>query len=222
MADFDWPAGPGDADQLLVSGPCRGEAQVVGQFQLALGVAGQRASHQQVTGPARRLAVAFRHGGGRPVEDAGPLGPVPAAAALPCLVRGVRGEDVGAGRPGVTPDGLVTGHGDDVAGAALLQPVPELPVPAVGLISGHPRGRDARVQGPAQHQPGELGLGGELHVIRDARLAAAAPVTGPRLRQVQLAVDQGAALARGVGAEHAQLAVLHPPGRARVLPLYPR
>ena len=105
------------------------------------------------------------------------------------------GQDVGAGGPGVARDGLAAGHGDDVADAALLQPVPELPVPAVGLIRGHPRGRDAGVQRPAQHQPGELGLGGELHVVGDARLAAAVPVIGPRLGQVQLPVDQRAPLA---------------------------
>ena len=97
------------------------------------------AADQQVAGPARRLAAAVGQRGGRPVEDAGPLGPLPAAAALPRLARGIRGEDVGAGGTGVTPDGLVSGHGDDVADAALLQPVPELPVPAVGrhAAGGH-------------------------------------------------------------------------------------
>ena len=45
-----------------------------------------------------------------------------------------------------------------LAGAALLQPAPEAAVFAVGLVRGHPGSRDAGVQRPFQHHPGELGL----------------------------------------------------------------
>jgi hypothetical protein len=109
--------------------------------------------------------------GGRPVEDPRPLGAVSAAAALPRLVGGVRGQYVGAGLAGVARDGLALGDGGDVADTALLLPVPEAAVLAVGLVRGHPGGRDARVQCPAQHQPGKIGLGGELHVVGDARIS---------------------------------------------------
>ena len=176
---LDGPAGPGDPDQLLVFGPGRGRAQVVGQLRLALGVRGQRAADQQVAGPARRLGAVFGQGGGRPVVDPGAFGAVSAAAALPCLARGVRGQHVGAGLPGVAGDGLALGDGDDVADPALLQPAPELPVLAVGLVRGHPGRGHSRVQRPAQHREGKVGLGGELHVVRDARLPAAVPVVRP-------------------------------------------
>ena len=93
-AFLDGPARAGHADELLVGGPVRGAAQIVGQLQLALAVAGQRAADQQVPGPAgRRGALVAGQGGGRPVEQARPFGAVPAAAALPCLVRGVRGSE---------------------------------------------------------------------------------------------------------------------------------
>jgi site-specific DNA recombinase len=216
------PAGPGHPDQVLIGRPGGRAAQVAGQLVLPFGVARDGAADQQPAGPAGRGGVFMAGQGGHcPVEDPGAFGALAAAAPLPCLGRGVRGQDVRAGGAGAAGDGLVAGHRDDVADPALLQPGPELAVLAVGLIGGHPRGRDAGIQGPGQHRAGELGLGGERHVIRDGRLAAAVPVRDPRFRQVQLPVDQGAALAGGIGAEHAQLAVLHPARRAGVLPLHP-
>src|SRR5262249_12439029 len=119
------PAGPGDPDQLLVLGPGRGGAQVIGERPLALGIRGEGAADQQEPLPAGRLGPVFGQGGSRPVADPGAFGPVPAAAALPCLARGVRGQHVGTGLPGVPGDGLALGDGDNVAGAALLQPAPE-------------------------------------------------------------------------------------------------
>ena len=85
---LDGPAGPGDPDQLLVFGPGRGGAQVVGQFQLAFAVAGRRAADQQVPGPAGRFGAVFGQGGGCPVVDPGSFGSVSAAAALPRLCPG--------------------------------------------------------------------------------------------------------------------------------------
>ena len=216
------PAGSSDADEVLIGRSRGGAAQVIGEFELAPGVAGERAADQQVPGPPGRCgAVVIGHGGGRPVIQAGAFGAVAAAAALPGLRRGVRGQDIGAGGAGAAGDGLVAGDGDDVADPAGLQPGPELMILAVGLIGGHPRSGNAGVQRPAQHRPGELGLGSELDVRRDARLTAAVPVRDPRFRQIQLAVDQRPALAAGIRAEHAQLAVLHPAGRTGVLPLHP-
>jgi hypothetical protein len=62
----------------------------------------------------------------------------------------------------------------------------------------------------AQHHLEKLGFGSELHVTGHASLTAAVPVLSPGVRQVQLPVDQCAAPAGGLGAEHGQLAVLHP------------
>jgi len=55
----------------------------------------------------------------------------------------------------------------------------------------------------------------------DAGLVAAWPILGPALGQVQLPVDESVPVSAGVGQEHADLTVLDPPGRARVLPLDP-
>jgi site-specific DNA recombinase len=219
---LDRPARPGHPDQLLIRGSRRGAAQVVGQLMLALGVARQRAAGQQPPRPARRGGVLRAgQGGSRPVEDPGALGALAAAAALPRLLRCVRGEHVGAGGTGAAGNDLVAGHGDDIADSPLLQPGPELDVLAVRLIGGHPGGGDAGVQRPGQHLPGQVRLGGEHCFIGHRCLAAAVLVTDPRFRQVQLPVDQGPAPAGDVGAEHAQLAVLHPARGAGVLPLHP-
>src|SRR5215469_13705916 len=219
---LDCPAGSGDPDQVLVGPAVEGKAQVVGEFVLAFAVAGERAADQQVPGPSRPGATLVGWQGGHcPVEDPRAPGAVAAAAPLPRLGRGVRGQDIGPGDAGAAGDGLVAGHRHDVADPALFQPGTELAVLAVGLIGGHPRGRDPGIQRPAQHRAGQLGLGGELRLRRDGRRTAPVPVSQPGFRQVQLAVDQGAPLAAGISAEHAQLAVLHPPGRAGVLPLDP-
>jgi hypothetical protein len=177
---------------------------------------------QQVPGPSRRGAVlTVGQRGGRPVEDPEALGALAAAAAFPCLLRSVSCQDIRAGAAGIGGDGLAAGHGDDIADPALLQPSPELLVPAIGLIRGRPCRRNAAIERAGEHLPGKLGLGGELHVVGHCCLAAAVPVSDPRLRQVQLAVDQRTSLAGGIRAEHAQLAVLDPARGTRVLPLHP-
>jgi hypothetical protein len=104
---------------------------------------------------------------------------------------------------------------------ALLQPAPQPAIATVDLIGGHPAARHASVQGPLQHHPSKLRLGVKLHVFGDASHPAALPVSGPALGQVQLPIDQGMPAGAGVGQEHPDLAVLDPPGRARVLALHP-
>jgi hypothetical protein len=62
---------------------------------------------------------------------------------------------------------------------------------AVHLIGGHPAEGDAGQERTLDHPLSELGLGGEGHVIGDARLAAALPIGAPGVfGQVELAVDQ--------------------------------
>ena len=101
----------------------------------------------------------------------------------------------------------------------LLQPAPQPAIAAIDRIGGHPGDRHPGVQGPLQHPAGQLRLGVELDLVRDPGLAAAPPVVGPALGQVQLPVHQRMPVAAGVGQEHADLAVLDPPGRARILAL---
>jgi site-specific DNA recombinase len=174
---LDRPPRPGHPDQLLVAGAGGSAAQVIGQLKLTPGVTRQRAAHQQPPGPARRGGVLVaRQRGGRPVKQARALGPRPAAAPFPRLLRG---EHVGAGGAGTAGNDLVARHGDDVADPPLLEPGPELVILAICLIRGHPGGGHPGVQRPAQHRPGQISLGGELHVIRDRRLAAVTPVSDP-------------------------------------------
>ena len=104
---------------------------------------------------------------------------------------------------------------------ALLQPAPQPAIAAIDLIAGHPAARHPGVQDPLQHRPGGLRLGLELHSIRDGGLPAAHPVADPALGQVQLPVNQRMPVTAGVGQEHPELAVLDPPGRARILALHP-
>ena len=54
------------------------------------------------------------------------------------------------------------------------------------------------------------------------RLGPARRIPGPVLGQIEGPVNQGAAMRAGVAEKHTDLAVLDPPRRARVLPLYPR
>jgi hypothetical protein len=97
----------------------------------------------------------------------------------------------------------------------VVQPRTQRRVLAVDLIGGHPAERHPRRQGALDHLPGQLGLGSELAVTGNSSLAAAIPVGRPRLRQIQLPVDQRPATAGNrIGQEHPELA-----GRAvRALP----
>ena len=219
---LDRPAGPGDADQLLVGGAGRGAAQVVGQLQLALGVAGQRAADQQVAGPAGRLGAVCGQGGGRPVVDPGAFGAVAAAAALPCLAGGVRGQDVGAGGPGVAGGrpGCWPRRRRSRPGAAPARPGTCRPC------------RRPRPRSPTR--PGTPASSARPSISRaSSGLVANCTSSGTpasRQRSRSSVHDFGRYSSRsisarpfgdGVGQEHAQLAVLDPPGGARVLPLHP-
>ena len=77
MVHFDCPAGSGYPDQVLIGGSGGGAAQVIGQLELALGVAGQRAADQQVPGPSWRGAVLIAgQRGDRPKSPGSGLIPV--------------------------------------------------------------------------------------------------------------------------------------------------
>jgi hypothetical protein len=116
---------------------------------------------------------------------------------------------------------LVAVDRQHVGHVAFLQPAPQPAIAAVDLISSHPGDSDLGVQCPRQHPAGQLRLGVELDTVADAGLLAAWPVLGPALRQVQLPVHQPVPTQAGIGHKHADLAVLDPRGRARVLPLDP-
>lgn len=92
-------------------------------------------------------------------------------------------------------------HGDDVADAELFEQAAERPVLAVGLVRGHPRGRQACGQAAGHDRAGEFALGREPPVVGDLRRPASLAVLRPGLGQVELAVDQRASAFGGVGGE---------------------
>jgi len=91
---------------------------------------------------------------------------------------------------------------------------------AVCLVGGDPPFRHLDLHRRGDHFGGQVGLGGELNLDRYPGGSAPIRVVGPRRRQVDPAVDQRVPTGRSVGKEHPDLAVLDPPGRARVLPLH--
>ena len=88
------------------------------------------------------------------------------------------------------------------------------PIDAVGRDPGerHPR-RDRTLD----HPDGERGLGREARAVRHMRRGHPGGVVRPGLRQIQRPVDEGVAVARHIGGEHADLAIGDLAGRARVL-----
>jgi hypothetical protein len=103
---------------------------------------------------------------------------------------------------------------------ALLQPAAQPSSTAIDLVAGHPGHRDLGVQRPLQQHPGQPRLGAEADRIGDGRLPAARPI----LSQPSAGTAPGRS-AHAPGGWHRpgtpQLAVLDPPGRARILPLDP-
>jgi len=102
------------------------------------------------------------------------------------------------------------------------QPVAQARVLPERLVRGEPAARQpAGAVDAFEHAHDQLGLGGELGLVRDPRRRAPLGVLGPRGGQVELAVDQRVPARRGVGQEHPQLTVVDLPGGAGVLPLHP-
>ena len=135
----------------------------------------------------------------RPAGVDGQPGPVVEAVALGALAGGVALPGA-AGQTGGELAGLAgTRGGGHPVGGGHRQHVPHLTafqvsaqawVGAVHLIAGDPGGRRPRLQRAADHAPGQLRLGREYCLPRDARRRAPRRVSSPRPGQVQLPVDQ--------------------------------
>ncbi len=102
-----------------------------------------------------------------------------------------------------------------------LRPAPDSVVGPIHAVTDHPGEGHARSMSPLQHRQAQLRLGRERDRLGHARLSALVRVIGPLLGQVERTIEQGVAVAAGVAEEDADLAVLDPPRRARVLPLHP-
>ena len=161
---LDRPAGPGDPDQFLVCRCLRGRTQVVGKFQLAPAVRGERPPDQQVAGPSGRFGAVSGQGGGGPVEDPGPFGAVPAATPLPRLA----GACAASTSAREVPASPVTAW---LLGTATTQPArrcssqSRTPRPC---RRPHPRSPTRRTPASSARPSisrASSGLGGELHVV---------------------------------------------------------
>jgi site-specific DNA recombinase len=212
------PARPRHPHQLGQGGAGRAEAGIEGQLPV-----GQPPPDQQPEPPARPAGPGQRDPG--PVVDPGALGAIPGAQPAPGAGGQVgdqlAGWDLGgtllAGRP-QRLGGLDRQH---IGDTPLLQEGAQARVAAVDLIGGHPPGRHARLQRALQHRLGQLRLGRKADPLGHVRLRTAPGVGDPLLGQVQLPVHQRPTLSAGIGEEHADLAVLDPPGGARILALHP-
>ena len=97
---------------------------------------------------------------------------------------------------------------------------PQPRVGAVDFIAGHPRGRYVCLDRAVDQRRGKPRLGGKAPVLlRDSRLIAAIGILGPRLGQVERAVDQGVPTWGGIGQINRALGVLDAARGARVLAL---
>jgi hypothetical protein len=86
------------------------------------------------------------------------LRPVRAAQPLPSGRGHQGGQLIRALGACASSDHLAAGHRQHVAGLLPFQPSAQLRVPAVHLITGHPRERDSRLHGTLEHLPGSSGL----------------------------------------------------------------
>src|SRR3990167_2919917 len=106
------------------------------------------------------------------------------------------------GQPDLGADGQL----QDVALPEFVQPVVQRRALPELLVSGEPGMRDPFDPGVANHLEGELPIGTEDDVVRDARGSAARPVRGPGLRKVEAPVEErmpGRAGVRQVAPGHA-------------------
>jgi hypothetical protein len=105
--------------------------------------------------------------------------------------------------------------GEDVAGAAGFEHLAQFAAAPVDLVARGPGRGEPGVQGAFSLRLGELGLGGEC--VIDGEPGPRHPLTigEPLLLHVQLPVDQGVALRRGVGRIDRNDGVLDAPRRCR-------
>jgi hypothetical protein len=205
------PPRPGDLDQ---DGQ-RDLAGAVAAVERQLPGAAAAADQQPVAaGPA---GVSGQPG---PVVVAVPLGALARGVALPGPAGQAGGELAGLAGARAGGDLAGGGHRQHVTGLAAFQVSAQARVGAVHLIAGDPGRRGARIQGPADHGPGQPGLGREHRPFGDARRGAPGLITGPGPGQVQFPVDQRVPAPARVAEEHRDLAVLHPPRGAGVLALH--
>jgi hypothetical protein len=147
---------------------------------------------------------------------------LPAPAERFCQARWGqhRGQLVDPDRPGGGGDATVRRDLQHVTQAVAADAGPQPRVGAVNLVPGDPAGRNSSLDGPGDHVARQGGFRRELDAGRDAGGGAAVRVLGPRLRQVQRAVEKRVSPRGGGGQIDRHLSILDPTGGAGVLPLH--
>lgn len=112
---------------------------------------------------------------------------------------------------------MVRACGQDISLAAIFEHAPDLGISTVKRIGKHPGARQAGIQRPRDHVPRHRRLGGKGDIARNMRLVAPHLVRSPVFGQIELTVDQSMTKAAGIAGEDADLAVLDPSSRPRIL-----
>jgi len=142
------------------------------------------------------VAGHFQH---RPVVVAGAFGPVPGAHPLPGAggdQPGGRGGGHGMARAG--GEMMVGADRQHIAHAELADAAAQLAA-AIHFVSGREGGTDPGRVRAFQQLTGQLRLGGERHLLRDAGQLAVFLIVGAPLGQVQRAAGQRVTAAGGIG-----------------------
>jgi hypothetical protein len=152
-----------------------------------------------------------------PIAEPRSLTPRTTRERAPRLSRQCGDEGIGPLLLALVPDGVAAGDGQDIRMVRPLQPAPEIGVSAVDFIAGHPGGRHRGGKRSRQHAESERRLGGKVNLLRHPGCSPWRGIVCPLLRQVQLAVEEGASLGARLAQEDPELAVLPP-----AVPLYCR
>ena len=207
MADFYWPPAACDGDEVRQG---RGTAfRCPAQVERVLVFVPVREPADQQELPRVRGARQC------PVAVAGAFRPVPARPLLEHRIPdSLVSADDGAGGEG---DPVVARDDDDVGQRQRPQRLPELPAPAVHLVSGGPGDPQ-----PGRHQPFHLRdrqvrLRGERQRLRDPGLPPARRIRRPAPGHVHVEVGPGLPERGDQRREHPGHAVLHLPGDPGVL-----
>jgi hypothetical protein len=142
---------------------------------------------------------------------------------VPAAGRHGGGDVIGAQPAPAAGEGrypVVAGDRQHIAQAQLGDPGAEGAVVTVELVTGRPGSGHPRCYRIGDHVQGQLRLGREPHLRRDAGRCAPLRVIGPGPRQVDPPIDQRPAPRRGIRQEHPDLGVLDPPRGAAVLALH--
>src|SRR6266508_1818727 len=115
------------------------------------------------------------------------------------------------------PDPLFARDRQDIGLLAFLQEAAQGAIITVDTITVDPSQHHASLERTRQHLAGQHRFGGKDTLIWDTGSPTALAIIDPFFGQIQLAIDQGMTVERGVGQNDADLAVLNPAGGTVIL-----